>query len=120
MPTSVINGMLASIGLTLMLKQLPLIFGGYGGSATHNVRIQCYMQANGIETTHELHLLVKIWLDTQAGIQSISTAALIIFAVSLLTMLLWEQDFMKKRKFISVFSWLTCCSNNRICFGLLV
>ena len=33
-PTSVINGMLASIGLTLMLKQLPLIFGGFGGSAT--------------------------------------------------------------------------------------
>ena len=102
-PTSVINGMLASIGLTLMLKQLPLIFGGFGGSATHNAVYSSYMQANGIETTHELHLLVKIWLDTQAGIQSISTAALIIFAVSLLTMLLWEQDFMKKRKLFQYF-----------------
>ena len=102
-PTSVINGMLASIGLTLMLKQLPLIFGGFGGSATHNTVYSSYMQANGIETTHELHLLVKIWLDTQAGIQSISTAALIIFAVSLLTMLLWEQDFMKKRKLFQYF-----------------
>ena len=102
-PTSVINGMLASIGLTLMLKQLPLIFGGYGGSATNNAVYSSYMQANGIETTHELHLLVKIWLDTQAGIQSISMAALIIFGVSLLTMLLWEQDFMKKRKLFQYF-----------------
>ena len=98
-PTSVINGMLASIGLTLILKQIPLIFGGFSGSSVHKDVYSSFMDSNGIENTHDIHLLVKIWLDTQAAINSISFGALIIFGISILIMILWEQKFIKNIKF---------------------
>ncbi len=50
-PTSVINGMLASIGLILILKQFPLIFGGYSESVTHDQVYKSYVEEKGVETT---------------------------------------------------------------------
>jgi len=50
-PTSVINGMLASIGLILILKQFPLIFGGYSESAAHDQVYKSFIESNGVETT---------------------------------------------------------------------
>ena len=50
-PTSVINGMLASIGLILILKQFPLIFGGFSESVDHDQVYRSYVEENGVETT---------------------------------------------------------------------
>ena len=198
-PTSVINGMLASIGLILILKQFPLIFGGYSESVAHDQVYKSYVEGNGVETTiitdkdmlnvnikeldmngvlvkngydfdfsfmmksieydtvkenliglkrkdqieinpyffshintddlnsklesqgiefedfsdiknnslltvneiidlPDIHLVYKIWLDTKAALLSVSKGALIVFLISIFIMLLWEQNFMKKRK----------------------
>ena len=55
-PTSVINGMLASIGLILMLKQIPSIIGGYKGSALSKEAYSVYSDAEKLD----LHL-IKSW-----------------------------------------------------------
>ena len=53
-PTSVINGMLASIGLILMLKQIPSIIGGY-----KNLNPDAYSAYTDAEKL-DLHLLTKL------------------------------------------------------------
>ncbi len=98
-PTSVINGMLASIGLILMLKQIPAILGGYKGSVSSQVAYDTYMQANEVASKNDLHLLTKLYLETKAALASPSMGALIIFCACIFLMILWEQKFFKSRKF---------------------
>ena len=91
-PTSVINGMLASIGLILMLKQIPSIIGGY-----KDLNPDAYSNYTDAEKL-DLHFLTKIWIDTQSAIMNPTYGAVIIFTICLGVMLLWELKFFKSRK----------------------
>ena len=93
-PTSVINGMLASIGLILMLKQIPSIIGGYKGSALSKEAYSVYSDAEKLD----LHLLTKLWIDTKSALMDPTYGAVLIFAICLGIMLLWELKFFKSRK----------------------
>ena len=97
-PTSVINGMLASIGLILMLKQIPSIIGGFKGSVLSVDAYDSYMTANDIASKTDLHLLTKLWIDTKSALLDPTYGALVIFLVCLGIMMLWELKFFKSRK----------------------
>ena len=97
-PTSVINGMLASIGLILMLKQIPSIIGGFKGSSISEKAYETYLASNGIESKTDLHLLTKLWIDTKSALADPTTGAVIIFIACLGIMMLWELKFFKARK----------------------
>ena len=97
-PTSVINGMLASIGLILMLKQIPSIIGGFKGSAISTDAYDKFLSANEIASKTDLHLVTKLWIDTKSALMDPSYGALIIFLSCLGIMLLWELKFFKSKK----------------------
>jgi len=85
-PSSVIKGMLSGIGIIIILKQIPHAFGydkDYEGSLA-------FAQPDGHNTISELYYMLDM----------ISPGALIIAALSMGILILWEQPFMKK---ISVF-----------------
>ena len=72
-PSSVIKGMLAAIGIILILKQLPLAVG------------------------YASDVKLKLWeLHTKTDL--ISVGAIVVAVVSLAILILWEQAFMKKQK----------------------
>ncbi|MFL2570459.1 MAG: SulP family inorganic anion transporter [Parvicellaceae bacterium] len=97
-PTSVINGMLASIGLILMLKQIPSIIGGFKGSAISTDAYDKFLSANEIASKTDLHLVTKLWIDTKSALMDPSYGALIIFIACVAIMLLWELKFFKTKK----------------------
>lgn len=83
-PTSVINGMLASIGITLILKQIPHAFGVdkdfFGDLA--------FSQKDGENTFSEIgHIF-----------DHIEMGGLIIFGLGMLLMIVWDLPFMKRMK----------------------
>ena len=83
-PSSVINGMLSGIGIIIFLKQIPHAFGydkDYEGSLAFN-------NPDGQNTFTELGNMLNY----------ISPGAIIITALSLGILILWEQGFMKKIK----------------------
>lgn len=83
-PSSVIKGMLSGIGIIIVLKQIPHAFGydkDYEGSVT-------FSQPDGHNTLSELYFMLE----------AITPGALIITAVCLAILILWEQPFMKKQK----------------------
>ncbi|MCI4671221.1 MAG: SulP family inorganic anion transporter [Bacteroidia bacterium] len=81
-PNSVIRGMLTGIGLTIILKQIPHVFGvdkDFMGDFK-------FFQPDGENTFSEIaHLSGQI-----------STTAVVISIISLAILILWEQKFMKK------------------------
>ena len=83
-PSSVIKGMLAGIGVIIFLKQIPHAFGydkDYEGSLAFN-------QPDGHNTISELwHMF-----------EAVTPGAIVITAISLFILILWEQKFMKKFK----------------------
>lgn len=72
-PSSVIKGMLSGIGIYIFLKQIPYAFG-------------TVPEGRGVFT------------DLLYVFEGISTPAVIITAISLFILILWEQPFMKKIK----------------------
>lgn len=83
-PNSVIRGMLAAIGIILILKQLPHLTGydkDYEGDET-------FFQVNSENTFSGI-------LDS---LNHLSPAALLIGAVSILILILWDRPFIKKQK----------------------
>jgi len=81
-PSSVIKGMLAGIGVIIFLKQIPHAFGydaDYEGDLS-------FVQPDGQNTFTELIAMIDF----------ISPGALIIAAVSLAILILWERPFMKR------------------------
>ncbi|MGK0390005.1 MAG: MFS superfamily sulfate permease-like transporter, partial [Maribacter sp.] len=87
-PSSVIKGMLSGIGIIIILKQIPHAVGydkDYEGSLAFN-------QPDGHNTFSELFYMLE----------AMSTGAIIITAISMLILILWEQPFMKKIKLFQI------------------
>lgn len=87
-PNSVIKGMLSGIGIIIFLKQIPHAFGydkDYEGDIT-------FAQADGHNTFTELYYMLD----------AISPGAVLISALSLGILILWEQGFMKKIKLFQI------------------
>jgi len=83
-PSSVIYGMLSGIGIIIFLKQIPYAFG-YDKTPEGDF---AFLQVDGQNTFSELFNMLNY----------ISPGALIIAAVSLFILLLWETKFMKQYK----------------------
>lgn len=88
-PASVVRGMLAAIGLILILKQVPHALG-YDADFEGD---QEFIQADGQNTFSEI----------LASFQFISGGAIIITLVSLAILLLWDSKYLKEKKWIKVF-----------------
>lgn len=88
-PSAVIKGMLAAIGITLILKEIPHAFG-YDKDFIGD---EAFAQADGHNTFSELYYSVRY---SQTG-------AIVISIVSLVIMLLFERPFMKR---IQLFKFL--------------
>ena len=86
-PNSVIKGMLAAIGLILILKQIPHGLGWDKDAMGDEAFIQPDQQ----------NTFSEIWL----AIQYPSTGAIIITLVALSIILLFEREFIKQNKFLS-------------------
>ena len=80
-PSSVIKGMLAGIGVILILKQIPHAFG-YDADPAGDLTFQ---QADGHNTITELYYMLE----------GITPGALIIAVLSLLILIIWEKSFIK-------------------------
>jgi MFS superfamily sulfate permease-like transporter len=88
-PSSVIKGMLAAIGITLILKEIPHAFG-YDADFMGD---QAFAQKDGHNTFTEMYYAVKYS----------STGAIIISVVCLGLLILFDRPFMKK---IQLFKFL--------------
>lgn len=86
-PSSVIKGMLSAIGIIIFLKQIPLAFGYEEGE-----RQFAFFETRGIDIYNSLsHLL-----------DSISPGVMLITAISLAILLVWEKVLAKKNKFFKL------------------
>lgn len=81
-PASVIKGMLAAIGIILIIKQIPHAFG-YDISFEGD---ESYMQETAQSSFHELF----------ASLENITPGAIVVSSVALLILILWETAFVKK------------------------
>lgn len=84
-PNSVIRGMLASIGVVLILKQFPHLIGydkDYAGDET-------FIQLDSNNTFSEL----------VNSVNNIAPVALIIGALSIIILIIWDRPALKKKKF---------------------
>lgn len=81
-PSSVIKGMLSAIGIIIILKQIPHAVG-YDADPEGDLE---FFQPDGENTFSELFTMLNYLND----------GAMIIFAISLGILILWEQSFMKK------------------------
>lgn len=87
-PTSVIKGMLAAIGIILILKQIPHALG-YDADVMGD---QNFQEAHGGNTFSELFNSYKF----------MSIGAIIISAVSLAILILWDKPFLKRFSFFKL------------------
>ena len=88
-PPSVIKGMLAAIGIIIFLKQLPYAFGYHSTS----------LQELGFWNT-----LTDLPLGEafRSVLSNVSQGATVIAAVSLIILIVWEQPFMKRIKWLQM------------------
>lgn len=82
-PSSVIKGMLASIGLTLILKEIPHAFG-YDADFMGD---DAFLQTDGQNTFSEIIL----------ALQKLSPGAIIISLVSILILILFDSPWIKRK-----------------------
>lgn len=87
-PSSVIIGMLAGIGIVIFLKQLPHAFG-YDGDPIGD------FEFNQIDQQNTFSELINM-------LNYVSYGALIITAVSLAILLIWETKFFKQHKILKL------------------
>ena len=88
-PSSVINGMLSGIGIILFLKQIPHAIGydrDYEGDSS-------FFQADSYSSFSELVNMLEFSSPT----------AIMIVLISLGVLVLWEQPFMQKYRFLQLF-----------------
>jgi MFS superfamily sulfate permease-like transporter len=87
-PSSVIKGMLAGIGVIIILKQIPHAFG-YDKDPEGDLG---FIQPDGQNTFSELFNMLDY----------VSPGAMVITAISMLILILWEQPFMKKIRLFQI------------------
>lgn len=87
-PSAVIKGMLSGIGIIIILKQIPHVFG-YDADPEGDFE---FMQVDGHNTFSELFYMLE----------GVTPAATIIAFTSLAILILWEQPFMKKLSFTKI------------------
>lgn len=87
-PTSVIKGMLAAIGIIIFMKQIPHAFGYDRGPEGE----LSFIQKDGQNTFSELFNMVDF----------ITPGAVLVAAISLTVLILWERPFMKKIKIFQI------------------
>ena len=87
-PASVIKGMLAAIGLILILKQIPHAVG-YDADFEGD---EAFWQSDDHTTFSELIY----------SFQAISPGAMIVSSVAILIMLLWDSRWLKQRRWLSL------------------
>ncbi len=88
-PVAVIKGMLAAIGLILILKQIPHAVGydvDFEGD-------ESFLQADGKNT----------FSDILEAFNYLTPGAIVIAIISLIILILWERPFLKRFKFFQVF-----------------
>jgi len=105
-PSSVIKGMLAGIGIIIILKQIPHAVGydmDYEGSLAFN-------QPDGHNTFSELFYMF----------QAISPGAVIITLISMAILVLWEQPFMKTKSFTKIIQGPLVVVIGAIVLGLIL
>ncbi|MFK7978852.1 MAG: SulP family inorganic anion transporter [Saprospiraceae bacterium] len=105
-PSSVIKGMLAGIGIIIILKQIPHAVGydmDYEGSLAFN-------QPDGHNTLSELFYMF----------QAISPGALFISLISMAILILWEQPFMKSKGFTKIVQGPLVVVISAIVLGLII
>ncbi len=83
-PSSVIKGMLSGIGIIIILKQIPHAVG-YDQDPEGDFE---FIQPDGHTTISDLYYMFE----------SFTIGAVIIAVLSLIILILWEQDFIKKLK----------------------
>ncbi|GAB3260122.1 SulP family inorganic anion transporter [Larkinella harenae] len=83
-PSSVIKGMLAGIGVILIIKQLPHLVG-YDTDSAEEISL---FQPDGFDIINQF----------QAAIGQLNAVAFLIAAVSLTLLLLWERPYFKQHK----------------------
>jgi len=91
-PTSVIKGMLAGIGVIIFLKQIPHAFG-YDAEPEGNLSFETNVE--GSENT---------FLEIAHMLDHISLGVVIISIISIIILMVWESDFMKKQKWTTLLS----------------
>jgi MFS superfamily sulfate permease-like transporter len=84
-PNSVIKGMLAAIGILIILKQIP---HGLGYDASHEIDIGFFERGTVAEIIKALY--------------TFSPGAVVIVTISLAILILWEQPFLKKHGFFKL------------------
>lgn len=87
-PTSVIKGMLSAIGIIIFMKQIPHAFG-YDKDPEGELS---FFQPDGETTLSELSNMLDY----------VTPGAMVVAAISLTILILWEQKFMKKIKLFQV------------------
>lgn len=87
-PSSVIKGMLAGIGIIIILKQIPHAFG-YDENPEGEI---AFIQPDGQNTFSELANMINY----------VSPAAVVITILSLIILVVWDLPFMKKLSFTKV------------------
>jgi MFS superfamily sulfate permease-like transporter len=88
-PTSVIHGMLASIGITLILKQIPHALGVDNEPEGE----LAFQQVDGENTFSEILL----------SLDNLAIGAFIIFLISMIILLVWELPIVKKNDKLKLF-----------------
>ncbi len=86
-PNSVIKGMLAAIGIIIILKQIPHAFG----IDTDFIGDESFLQKDGENTISEIFNILRVF----------HSGALLIGLISILTLVLWESKYVKKIKFLN-------------------
>lgn len=86
-PNSLIKGMLAGIGVTIFMKNIPHALG----IDTDPIGDDAFQQIDGETTTSEI-------LNIAEHIEKIAPGAVVIVLISLAILILWEKPFIKKFK----------------------
>lgn len=87
-PTSVITGMLAGIGITIILKQIPHAVG-YDKDPEGDME---FLQGDGHNTFSEFWYMMD----------QIHWSAFLVAGISILILILWEQKFFKKHSLFTI------------------
>ena len=87
MPTSIIKGLLAAIGLILIFSQIPYALG-----VEQDSRVMDYSRSFILNPANLLEIL-----------RALSPGSLVLAIISLLILIFWEKTFLKKIKFLPPF-----------------